>query len=137
MARRALPALLVAAAAFADAQGEHSLALYALLAAVPALAVAGLSSFGELLDGDAEPSRQLQALLWAVAVLLAVVGAMVRAPAVHDVQPPALAGSALVACLVVLAVEACAGAVRAAVERPPRARVRHDAEPVDELREAA
>nr|MDQ3823346.1 hypothetical protein [Actinomycetota bacterium] len=78
MARRALPALLVAAAAVADVAGEPGLALYALLAAVPALAFAGLVGFGELLDGDAEAARQLQTLLRAVALALVVTGAAVR-----------------------------------------------------------
>jgi hypothetical protein len=134
MARRALPALLVAAAALADAAGEPGLALYALLAAVPALSFAGLAALGELLDGDSEPARQLQALLSAVALVLIVGGAAVRAPAVRDGDLPALAGSALSACLVVLALEALVGAGRAAVERPPRSRREL---PPEELREAA
>lgn len=134
MARRVLPALLVAAAAVADRSGEPDLALYALLAAVPALAFAGLAALGELLDGESEPARQLQALLAAIALALIVGGAAVRAPAVEDGDLPAFAGSALFACLVVLALEAFVGAGRAAVERPPR---RRREAPPDELREAA
>jgi len=135
MARRAMPALLVAAAALADVLGDRNLALYALLAAVPALAVALLAAFGDVLEGDAEPSRQLQTLLCGVGLLLVVVGATVRAPAVRDADLPPLAVSTLVACLAVLALEAAVGAGRAAVERPAR-RGRAEAQP-DELREAA
>jgi Ca2+/H+ antiporter len=135
MARRALPALLVAAAALADAAAEPAFALYALLLAVPALALAGLAALGDVLEGEASPARQLQALLSAAALALVVAGAMVRAPAIRDGELPALAGSALVACLVLLAVEAVVGAARAAVERPPRRR-RVTAQ-AEELREAA
>jgi hypothetical protein len=135
MARRALPALLVAAAAFADAAGQPDLALYALLGAVPALAFAGLVGLDELFDGQDEPSRQFQTLLRAIALALVVGGAAVRAPAVRDGDLPALAGSALFACLVVLALEALVGAAGAAVERPPRHRPVPAAE--EEFREAA
>ena len=134
MARRAVPALLVAAAALADGRGETQLALYALLLAIPGLALIGLSAFGELLDGSDEPARQVQALLCAVALGLTVVGAAVRAPAARAGDLPALAGSALVACLVALAIEAAVGAARVAVERPPR---RRPARAAEELREAA
>jgi hypothetical protein len=134
MARRALPALLVATAAVADAVGEPRLALYALLAAVPLLAFAGLEALGELLDEEPTPGRQLQALLWGVGLILVLAGAAVRAPAIRDAGLPALASSALFACLVVLALEAVLGAAGAAVERPPR---RERTAPAEELREAA
>ena len=137
MARRAVPALLVAAAAVADAAGAPGLALYALLAAVPALAFAGLVGFGELLDGDSGPNRQLQTLLRALAIALVITGAAVRAPAVGDGDLPPLAGTALFACLVVLALEAFAGAAGAAVERPPRRRPVSAEDTAEELREAA
>jgi hypothetical protein len=135
MARRALPALLVAAAALADAAGERNVSLYALLGAIPALAFAGLAALGELLDGRIEPGRQLQTLLWAVALALVVGGAAVRAPAVGDGDLPTFAGSALFACLVVLALEALVAAAGAAVERPPRRRGL--TLPGEDLREAA
>jgi hypothetical protein len=135
MARRGLPALLVTAAALADASAEPGLALYALLAAVPVLAFAGLTTLADLIDGEATPGRQLQGLLWAVGLALVLAGAAVRAPAVRDGALPALAGPALFACLVVLALEAVVGAVAAAVERPPRRR--RPAAATEELREAA
>jgi hypothetical protein len=135
MVRRALPAMLVAVVALADALGDRHLALYALLGAVPALAVAVLAAFGDVLEGRAEPSRQLQTLLSGFGLLLVVAGATVRAPAVRDGDLPPLAVSTLVACLVVLALEAALGAGRAAVERPAR---RRGSEPQPEqLREAA
>ena len=134
MALRALPALLVALAALADGAGEPAVALYALLAAVPALAIAALGALGDVLDGDAVPRRQLQALLWAVALTLAVGGAAVRGPAVRDADLPAFAGSALIACLVALALEAAVAAAHTAVERPPRQRRSATSE---EVREAA
>jgi hypothetical protein len=122
MARRPLPALLVAATALADASGRHDLALYALLLAVPGAAAAGLAVYGELLDGSAEPSRQLQVFLWPVALLLILGGTAVRAPAIHDDAVPPLATSALVGVLAVLALETLVGAGRVAVERRTRPR---------------
>lgn len=135
MARRALPALLVATAALADVSGEFALALYVLLAAVPVLAFAGLAMLGELIDEEATPGKQLQALLWGVGLALVLAGATVRAPAVRDVALPPFAGPALFACLVVLALEALVGAAGAAVERPARRRGQPAA--AESLRDAA
>jgi hypothetical protein len=136
MARRALPALLVAAAALFDVGGLPDLALYALLAAIAALALAVLAALGEVIDGDRPAAaHQLQALLSGIALLLVVGGAAVSAPAARTGEFPALADSALFTCLVVLALEAAVGAARAAVERP--ARPRRAAPPAEELREAA
>ena len=136
MARRALPALLVAAAALADAGRLPDLALYAQLAAIAALALAALAALGELIDGERpEPAHQLQALLSGLALLLVVGGAAVSSPAAGTGELPAVAGSALFVCLVVLALEAAVGAVRAAVEKPERRR--RPLQPAEELREAA
>lgn len=136
MARRALPALLVAAAALLDADGFPDLALYALLGAIAALALAALGALGELIDGvPATPAHQLQALLSGSALLLVVVGAAVGAPAARSGDLPALADSALFACLVVLALEAAVGAARAAVEKPERRRP--PLRPAEDLHEAA
>jgi hypothetical protein len=103
MARRAVPVSLVVAAAAADGAGAHGLAFYALLLAVPATAVAALEAFGHVLDGAQD---HLHALLWAVVLALVVVGAAVRAPAVTEGAVPALARSALLACLAVFCVQA-------------------------------
>ena len=103
MARRAIPVGLVVAAAAADGAGFHDLAFYALLAAVPAVAVAALDTFGRVLDGANE---HLHALLWTIVLALVVVGAAVRAPAVTEGVVPAVARSALLACLAVFCVQA-------------------------------
>jgi hypothetical protein len=105
MARRAIPVGLVVAAAAADGAGAHELAFYALLLAVPAAAVVALDTFGELLDGA---QNHLHALLWTVVLALIVVGAAVRAPAVTEGAVPALARSALLACLAIFCVQAVA-----------------------------
>jgi hypothetical protein len=103
MVRRATPVGLVVAAAAADGAGAHELAFYALLLAVPAAAVVALDYFGELLDGAQD---HLHALLWTVVLALIVVGAAVRAPAVTEGAVPALARSALLACLAIFCVQA-------------------------------
>jgi len=107
MARRAIPVGLVIAAAAADGAGVHGLAFYALLLAVPAAAVAALEAFGRVLDGE---HQHLHALLWTVVLALVVVGAAVRAPAVPEGAVPALARSALLACLAVFCVQAVVAA---------------------------
>jgi len=94
---------LVVAAAAADGAGAHGLAFYALLLAVPAAAVAALDAFGHVLDGGRD---HLHALLRTVVLALVVVGAAVRAPAVTEGAVPALARSALLACLAVFCVQA-------------------------------
>src|SRR5581483_5365524 len=120
--RRVLPALLVAAAAAADAHGAHGLALDALLAAVPFAAVAGLAAFGGYLDRRDDPVVALQALLWAVALVLLLVSCEVRSSAIHGVPP--LAVSSLVACLGVFAIKAVVAAApyarRLAALRPAK-----------------
>ncbi len=103
MAGRVLPVGLVVAAAAADGAGVHGIAFYALLAAVPAAAVAALDAFGEMLDAA---GSRLHALLWAVVLALTVAGAAVRAPAVTEGTVPAVARTALVACLAIFCVQA-------------------------------
>jgi hypothetical protein len=103
MARRAIPVGLVVAAAAADGAGAHGLAFYALLLAVPAVAVAALGEFGELLDGT---RGHLHALLWTVVLALTVTGAASRAPDVSRELVPGIARSALLACLAIFCVQA-------------------------------
>jgi len=105
MGRRVLPVGLVVAAAAADGAGIHGIAFYLVLAAVPAGAVAALDAFGELLD---DAGSRLHAVPWAVVLALTVAGAAVRAPAVAEGTVPALARSALVACLAIFCVQALA-----------------------------
>lgn len=107
MARRAIPVGLVIAAAAADGAGAHRLAFYALLLAVPTVAVAALDAFGNVLDGAHD---HLHALLWAVVLGLLVVGAAVRAPQLTEGSVPTLARSALLACLAVFCIQAVASA---------------------------
>lgn len=108
MARRAIPVGLVIAAAAADGAGAHVVAFYALLLAVPAAAVVALEAFGRVLDGADE---HVHALLWAIVLALVVVGCAVRASAVAGAVP-ALARSALLACLAVFCVQAAVSAAR-------------------------
>jgi hypothetical protein len=107
---RWLPIVLALLAAGLDTGGYHLAAFYLVLAAVPTTAVAALGSLGELLDARADyragPGLYLQPVLIALAVLLLVSGAAMRAPAVGDAALPALAGNALTACLCVLSLEA-------------------------------
>jgi hypothetical protein len=103
MVRRAIPIGLVIAAAAADGAGAHGVAFYALLLAVPAAAVAALDAFGHVLDGTAD---HVYAALWTVVLALVVVGAAVRAPAVVEGAVPAVARSALLACLAIFCVQA-------------------------------
>src|SRR3954463_14983799 len=112
MTRRLVPVGLVIAAAAADGAGAHGLAFYALLLAVPAAAVAALEAFGRVLDGAGEHLHaalwtvvlggregHLRAALWAVWLGGVGVGAGGRGPAVTEGSVPALARSALLACL--------------------------------------
>jgi hypothetical protein len=98
-----LPALLVLVAAVADSKGAHGLALDALLCAVPFAAVAALASFGGYLDSRDDPVVGLQALLWAVAVVLLVLSCGVRS---GSIGVPPVAVTAVFACLVVFAIKA-------------------------------
>jgi hypothetical protein len=120
MLRRALPVLLVAAVAAADAAGSHRLAFYALLAAVPALAVTALGAFGDYVEG----SGGGRALVSGLALALAVLGTAVRGQIPGEASVPAVAVSALAACLGLLACEAALDMGKLALARqrpaPPR-----------------
>ena len=91
---------LVFGAALADHVGSHPLAFYALLAAVPLVAYAGLQSVAE--------GREPAAYVWAVVLGLLLVATAARASAVADASVPAVARSALLACVVVFCVQAIA-----------------------------
>ena len=105
---RGIPVALVVAAAAADGAGMHGVAFYALLAAVPTVAVAGLDIYGEALERG---SSRLPAALWGVVLALTVVGAAVRAPALAEGSVPALARTAVVACLAIFCGQGIAGLV--------------------------
>ena len=104
MGRRLLPAVLVIFAAIADGRGGHHLAFDALLCAVPFTAVASLDAFGRFLDARDDAVAGLQALLWALALVLVVLSCGVRSNAVGPV--PQLAISTTIACVGVFAIKA-------------------------------
>jgi hypothetical protein len=124
VARRAVPAGLVVAAALADSSGSRLVALYALLALVPVAAVLGLRVYGELLEQprtpDEDAPRRLQAILWGLLMVLAIAGAASRAPAIGEGIVPGLATTALIGCLIVLCVEGVVELVAQTRQRPAR-----------------
>jgi hypothetical protein len=99
--RRALPAVFAVLAALADSRGAYGLAADALIAAVPCTAVAALLSFGEYLERRDKPFAGTQSVLWAVGLVLVILSCAVRSPAGQVHTLPALASSALTACLAV------------------------------------
>jgi len=129
MARRWLPLGLALLAAALDASGSHGLAFHALLVAVPAAAVGALGAFGELLDlradNRAETPLYLLPLLAAMGLVLLVVTAAVRAPAIADAATPAIATNLLSLGLGLL----CLEALLSVVFEPRPARVRVAATP--------
>jgi hypothetical protein len=106
MLRRALPALLAVAAVVADGRGAHGIAFDLLLGAVPFAAVAALVGFGEYLEDRARSLAGLQALLWALVLVLIVVSCAARSPVTQTDTLPPLGASALAACIAVLALKA-------------------------------
>ena len=108
MGRRALPVLLAALAAIADAAGAHALARDAVFAALPFASVAALVAFGDYVDAR-ERVAGLQALCYGVIVALLVLSCALRSSAVHGAPP--LAVSSLLAVMVLFALK---GALAAA-----------------------
>jgi len=97
---------LVLGAALADAGGEHALAYYALVAAVPVVAIAALYALGNVLDGTAaEPHDRVVAAMTALVLPCVLLGTAVRAPLVTDAPPPAIGVTAVVGCLALFAVQ--------------------------------
>ena len=106
MTTRLLSVSLVLGAALADAAGAHGLAYYLLVGAVPVVAIAALSALGEVLDGSAAaPHDRAVAALSALVLPCILLGTAVRAPLLTDGPPPAIGVSAVVACLVLYAVQ--------------------------------
>ena len=106
MGRRLLPGLLAVLAAVADSRGSHGLAFDALIAAVPFAAVGALATFGRYLERREETLTLLQALLWALALVLLLLSCAVRSPATQLHELPPLAWSALMGCLGVFGLKA-------------------------------
>ena len=91
--------MLVLAALLSDAGGAHGLALALLLLAIPAAFVFALDCYGDLLESRCSTIRPALA---GVALLLLVLSAALRSPAVIGGLPK-LAVSALVVTLVLYA----------------------------------
>lgn len=126
MTRRELvPVALVLLVAVADAAHAPSLAFYLLLAAVPAIVVAGLTALEETIQPVCAPHRRAAGLLHVIALGLVLVAAAVRAPLRSEGTVPHAAVSAVIACLGVFLVQAlvaAAPAVRRALLRLSRSR---------------
>jgi hypothetical protein len=113
MGRRTLAAFVVLGVALADATGDHRLAFYALVAAIPPLAIAAMDAFGEYLEG----ASGVRALAWAVALALAVASSAIRGQVPGEQSVPAVAVSALLACLALVWAQAMVDFGRLALER--------------------
>ena len=112
---------LVLGAALADAAGQHALAYYSLVAAVPVVALAALHGLGDVLDGSAAGTHDRGiALLSAVALPFVLLGTAVRAPLLEEGPPPVIGVTAVVAALAIFAVQALVAATAVA----PRERFR-------------
>jgi hypothetical protein len=106
VARRALPALLALIAVVADLSGSHALALWVVLAAIPAGFALTLECYGDALEARC---GGLRPVLAALCLALLVLSAALRSPAVVG-GVPRLAVSALVLSLA-FAVAAFVGAL--------------------------
>jgi hypothetical protein len=105
MARRFLSAALVLAALCCDAGGSHGLALALMLSAVPAAFVLALDCYGDALESRCSLARPILA---ALSLVLLVLSAALRSPAVHGGVPP-LAVSAPIVALILYALVAVGG----------------------------
>jgi hypothetical protein len=104
--RSAISAALVLGAVIADGQHERSVALYLVLAAIPAVAMTALSFFGDLVDGSADAEAgAVYVGLTSLALILLLIGAAVRANTLADGAIPALGVSALVGALALLGLQ--------------------------------
>ncbi len=103
--RELLPMALVLSSTVFDAAGVPTLSFYLLLCAIPAIVVAGLVALEELVGDDVLPYRRAIARLHVVTLLLVLVAAAVRAPLRAEGAVPRAAISAVVACLVVFAIQ--------------------------------
>src|SRR5438128_61728 len=116
MARRVLAALLVLGVVLADASGDHRAAFYLLVGAIPPLAIAAMDSFGDYLEGGSG----FRSLAWAVALALAVASSAVRGQVPGETSVPAVAVSALFACLALVWAQAVVDVGKLALARAAR-----------------
>jgi hypothetical protein len=104
--RSAISAALVLGAVVSDGQHARTVALYLVLAAIPAVAMAALSFFGDLVDGSADAEAgAVYVGLTTLALMLVLIGAAVRANTLADSAIPALGVSALVGALALLGLQ--------------------------------
>jgi hypothetical protein len=104
--RSAISAALVLGAVVADGQHARTVALYLVLAAIPAVAMTALSFFGDLVDGSADAEAgAVYVGLTSLALILLLIGAAVRANTLADGAIPALGVSALVGALALLGLQ--------------------------------
>ena len=111
--RELLPMALVFFASVTDAAGGSTLSFYLLLAAIPAIVVAGLAALEELVEPGTLPHRRVVGWLHVVTLLLVLLAAALRAPMRAEGTVPAAAVSAVVACLAVFVVQALIGSMPA------------------------
>ena len=120
MTMRLASVALVLCGAIADAAGEHALAYYALVAAVPVVALAALWALGDVLDGTAALAHdRAGAVLTALALPFVLLGTAVRAPLLAEGPPPAIGVTAIVIALVLFAVQALVAAMATAPRHYP------------------
>jgi protein-S-isoprenylcysteine O-methyltransferase Ste14 len=121
--RELLPVALVLLVTICDAADVPTLSFYFLLAAVPAIVVAGLAAVEERLQEGAAAHRRAIGLLHVVSLVLVLVSAALRAPLRAEGTVPPAALSAVIACLAVFAAQgilATLPALRRGVRlRPP------------------
>ena len=120
MTMRLASVALVLGGALADASGQHATAYYALVGAVPVVALAALWALGDVLDGTAAlPHDRAVAVLTALALPFVLLATAVRAPLLAEVPPPSIGVTAVVVALALFAAQALVAATAAV----PRSRV--------------
>ena len=108
MSARVVGFSFVALAGACDIAGAHGGAFYLLLVAVCGIAVAALGAAGDWLEARnqrvAAGAAAAVALLWSVALVLAVLGSSVRSAALDEGAVPTLGDAALAASFAVFAI---------------------------------
>jgi hypothetical protein len=110
MTARLVGVTLAAAAVLLDGAGAHGLAGLALVAAVPAAGIAALQALADAVV-ESRLAEQLQVVPAAVALVLIVAAAALRAPLTGAEDPPSAAGIALAGALAAFALQALVGGV--------------------------